>query len=226
MLIGKSISLLGKAYDNPDGSVTIEGWISTPLKDIEKDVLEPEAFAGSGLTEYFQRGAPTSSEHNTTDYPVGYLKKAILYRAGTGIIQEENNPRYDKAEFRYFDPLGIGWYGLGVIDDPKAAAEVRKGKVGAFSWIGQPNEWEDLPGGGRRFSKRGAINPLVETTITAYPINHAAIMRIAKARGYDTGKKLYVLNLSDVADLVVRPVAVHTDVSNAIGRAFSKGTRE
>jgi hypothetical protein len=224
MILGASPSLLGKewiitkAYEKPDGSVAIEGWISTPLKDLEKDILEPEAFQGDGLTSYFQKGAPISSEHNTTGYPVGYLQKAVLVRSGA-VLQEENNPRYDKAEFRFFDPLGTGWYGLGTIYEEKAAAGVRKGSVGSFSWIGHPKTWQDLPGGGRRFSEKGAINPLLEVTITAYPINQAAIMRIAKAHGYVEEKKLYVLNLSDVADLAVRPVAMH----NAVDRAFNKG---
>jgi hypothetical protein len=228
MLVGTSKSLLGKewiitkAYDKPDGSVAIEGWISTPLIDMEKDILEPEAFQGEGLTNYFQKGAPISSEHNTTGYPVGYLQKAVLNRAGVGIIQEENNPRYDRAEFRFFDPLGTGWYGMGTIYEEKAANNVRKGTVGSFSWIGHPKTWEDRAGGGRRFSEKGAINPLLEVTITAYPINTAAIMRIAKAHGYvEEKKKMYVLNLSDVADLAMRPDTMR----KATEREFSKGTK-
>jgi len=166
----------------PNGDAAVEGWISTNLKDMEKDILEPEAFQGDTLSAYFQRGAPISSEHDTIGYPVGYLRKAVLVRDGA-IIQAEDNPLYAKTDFLDFKPVGTGWYGLGTIDNPEAASNVRKGKVRSFSWIGKPISWVDLPDGGKHFKSQGAINPLLETTITAYPINQTAIMRVAKAHG-------------------------------------------
>jgi hypothetical protein len=73
---------------------------STPQRDIEKDILEPGAFAGDGLSDYFDRGAPISSGHNTKSFPVGSLQRAVLVRGGS-IIQQEG-----QGAFRYFDGTG------------------------------------------------------------------------------------------------------------------------
>src|SRR5260221_6994188 len=89
--------LITKAYTLDEGSLAIEGWISTPLKDMEKDILEPEAFSGETLYGLFQRGAPISTEHDTRGYPVGYLQKATLVREGK-ILQEEDNPKHEKVD--------------------------------------------------------------------------------------------------------------------------------
>ena len=180
--IGKSW-LIKKAYVNPDGTLSIEGWVSTDRKDLDKDILEPETFGGATLKGYFERGGPISSEHSTGDWPVGYMRKSILVRDGN-IFQEELNPRYGPVDFRYFDGKGTGWYGLGVIDEERAMLNVQKGKVSSFSWIGMPVAWTPLPDGGRHYNEPSGINPLLEATITAYPVNPTAVMRIAKARGY------------------------------------------
>src|SRR5436309_518908 len=83
--IGKSFSGLRGglmlAIPNSDGSVDVEGWISTPKKDIEKDVMEPESFSAA-LPDYMHRGAPMSIEHGTKLLPVGFLHKAALVRDG------------------------------------------------------------------------------------------------------------------------------------------------
>jgi hypothetical protein len=183
--LGKSFAGLEgglmKSTINPDGTVDIEGWISTPQKDIEKDILEPESFTPA-VTGYMQRGAPVSIEHNVKTMPVGFLQKAMLVRDGNP-IDIVDNPKHEKVEFRYFNG-GTGLYGRGNIYEEKAAMGVVKGTVSSFSWIGMPKTWDTLPDGGRRFSKAGAIDPLLEVTITAYPINTAATMRIAKAAGY------------------------------------------
>jgi hypothetical protein len=171
-----------KAVVQSDGTVRVEGWISTPLRDIEGDILEPESFSGEALAGYMQRGAPVSMEHNTNDIPVGYLTKSVLVKNGL-ILQTEENPDYPGTNFHYFSG-GSGWYGSGVIDNKDAAVHVVTGKIKSFSWIGMPNVWEGLPGKGRHFKTAGAINPLMETTITAYPINTSATLRIAKALGY------------------------------------------
>jgi hypothetical protein len=184
-LIGKSW-VIKKAWVNADGSVNVEGWVSTNIKDIEKDIMEPETFAGPTIKGYFDRGAPISTEHNTRDYPVGYMLKSALIREGD-VFEQLDNTRYPKMDFRYFDEEATsitGWYGLGVIDDERAALAVAKGKLSSFSWIGMPRLWTPIPGGGRHFSQKGGIDPLLEATITAYPINPTAIMRVAKAYGY------------------------------------------
>jgi hypothetical protein len=228
MLVGSSVALLGKewiitkAYDKPDGSVSIEGWISTPLKDMEKDILEPEAFAGEGFTDYFRKGAPISSEHDTKGYPVGYLQKSVLVRDGA-IIQSEDNPLHDKTEFLDFNGMGTGWYGLGSIFEPKAALSVRKGTVRSFSWIGHPKAWDNLGDGGRHFKAKGTINPLLEATITAYPINQAAIMRVAKAHGFSVEPvKTYSIPTQALIDLVMNSRHVQEMSKSAVERAFAK----
>lgn len=229
MLIASS-SLLGKEWIISkgtllsDGTVAIEGWISTPLKDLEKDILEPEAFAGEGFRSYFEHGAPISSNHDTKGYPVGYLQKAVLVRNGA-VIQTENHPDHPRAQFTSFDGFGTGWYGRGILDEAQAVDNVVKGKIRSFSWIGHGKDWEELPDGGRRFSKKGAINPLLEVTIAAYPINQAAMLRIAKAYGYEVqSKPKIILDVQAVVDAAYNSPrmkeAAAADVQNAFSRTF------
>jgi hypothetical protein len=169
-----------KAVQNEDGTATIEGWISTPHKDLEKDIAEPEAFAGDTFTSYFQRGAPVSSNHDTDSYPVGHLQKSVLVRDGV-IIQTEVHPT-DPREFLEGPGNGSGWYGIGVIDGKDASNAIKKGNIRSFSWIGNLAEYTPLTGGGRRYKR---IDPLIETTVAAYPVNTKAVMRIAKSYGLD-----------------------------------------
>jgi hypothetical protein len=211
--------LVSKSYRNPDGTLSIEGWVSTPKQDIEKDILEPEGFSGEGFYGYMSRGAPVSTEHDTNSWPIGYIQKATLVRAGK-ILQEEVNPKVEKGEYRYFDRSMIGWYARGVIDDDKAIEYIGKGKLGAFSWIGMPRVWEDLKGGGRRFSQKGAINPLLEVTVTAYPINVDAVMRIAKAHGYQPEPKAYKLDVQAVVDAYISMRSA--SMREAVESAFAK----
>ena len=171
-----------KAVVQTDGTVRVEGWISTPNRDIEGDILEPDAFIGDALSDYMRRGAPMSMEHNTNALPVGYLTKSVVVKNGL-ILQSEENPDHPGTNFHYFSG-GSGWYGSGVIYDKEAARHVTLGSVKSFSWIGMPKTWENLPGKGRHFKMAGSINPLLETTITAYPVNTTATMRIAKSLGY------------------------------------------
>lgn len=183
-LVGKPW-LVTKAWTNEDGTVNVEGWVSTNELDLEKDIMEPETFADRPIEQYFERGAPVSSEHDTSALPVGYMLKAALVRDGN-IFQSLDNPRHPTADFKYFDPseTRTGWYGLVTIDDGKTAVAVAKGKLSSFSWIGMPKSWTPRPGGGRHFNNKGGIDPLLEATITAYPVNPNAIMRVAKAYGY------------------------------------------
>lgn len=186
--VGKSFTIQ-KAWMNDDGSINVEGWISTNEEDLEKDVIEPEAFAGTTLSGYFERGAPISSEHNTRDMPVGYMLRSALVRDGQ-VFQMESNPRYPETDFKYFPETGTGWYGLGVIDEEIAARGISKGKISSFSWIGMPRAWTPKAGGGRHYTSPSSISPLLEATVTAYPINPNAVMRIAKAYGYSPSLRL------------------------------------
>jgi len=210
--MGKSMSLqpggLIKSYIRDDGTVGIEGWISTDKKDLDKDVIEPESFQGEALDSYMHRGAPVSVEHNTKTMPVGYLTKAVLVRDGD-ILQEAINPKQEGRPFLYFKG-GTGWYGNGTVYDRDTARHVVIGTLGSFSWIGMPRDWDSIPGGGRHFKRSGSISPLIETTLTAYPINSAATMRIAKAQG-----ALPPLKMTDLAQLMLDP-EIGEDIINLL----------
>lgn len=203
--IGKSfIGLRGGmmlAVPRSDGSVDVEGWISTPLKDIEKDEIEPESFTPA-LADYMRRGAPVSIEHGTKMLPVGLLQKAAVVRNGQP-VEVIDNPKHEPTEFRYPFEGKTGLYGKGNVYDQKAAIAIAKGTVSSFSWIGMPKEWDTLPDGGRRFTKPGSINPLLEVTLTAYPINTSATMRLAKAAGYVPS-----LSRLDIQRLLLNPLVV------------------
>lgn len=172
--VGKSW-IVEKAWTE-DENTFIEGWVSTPDIDLEKDVVEPEAFLGETFKGYYERRAPLSSEHNTKALPVGHLQKGVLVRDGR-ILQTETHPS-DPADFAHFPGTGTGWYARGVITDPATGSAVQKGNIGAFSWIGNLREYEPRVGGGRRYQK---IDPLIESTVAAYPVNPKAVMQVAKA---------------------------------------------
>ena len=171
-----------KAY-KIGADLAIEGWISTPMRDLEGDILEPEAFSGAGLSDYMARGAPVSVEHQTRNLPVGYLTRARLVRAGK-VLQEEFNPKQAGGDFRYYSG-GTGWYASGMIYDSELQKHISKGAVSSFSWIGLPVTWESLPGRGRHFKQAGSINPLSEVTVTGFPINTSASMHIVKGQTYE-----------------------------------------
>ena len=172
--------LVEKAWLQSDGTLAIEGWVSTNHPDLEKDVVEPEAFYGETFESYYARSAPLSSNHDTDGYPIGHLQKGVLVRDGV-IFQEEYHPT-DPAEFTNYNPAtkGTGWYGRGVITDERVASHVHKGNMGAFSWIGNLKAYEPLVGGGKRYH---TVDPLIESTVAAYPVNPKAVMQIAKAYG-------------------------------------------
>lgn len=179
--VGKGFEL-AKSYRLPDGSLVREGWISTPDKDIDKDQIEPESFSGQGFHDYMMRGAPVSVEHQTRSLPVGFLQKAVLVRDGN-IIQSEDNPNHPQVDFLHFDG-GTGWYGMVNVYEDMAVRGIMKGVLSSFSWIAMPQDWDETEDGGRHFHKPGSIAPIIETTLTAYPVNTKAVMQIAKSRGY------------------------------------------
>lgn len=164
---------VAKAWDD-NGVTRIEGWISTPDLDIEREVTEPEAFANS-LDGLFERGAPISSKHDTIPYPVGHLQKAVLIRDGV-VFKSAQHPT-DPAEFENLPTSGTGMYACGVINNPTASQQVKSGNVRSFSYTGYVKKAEKFTNGVRRFLE---IDPLIETCIAAYPVNPSAKMTITK----------------------------------------------
>jgi hypothetical protein len=175
-----TFGLIQKSWE-VDGVQYIEGWMSTPDRDLEKDVVEPEAFLGTPLSDYFARSAPLSLEHGTNALPAGHLQKAAIIRDGR-VLQEEAHPT-DPAEFGHLPTSGSGVWVRAIINEEPAVSTVRKGNVGGMSFIGNFTRSERLPGGGRRLLQ---INPLIESTVAAYPVNpKAAFTRVQKALGLD-----------------------------------------
>jgi hypothetical protein len=121
---------------------------------------------------------PLSSEHAMKSLPIGHGQHIALVRDGH-VFAEATHPT-DKADFEHFPGTGTGVYGRYVITDPQHAAQVLKGNIGGFSWVGNLKEYEPLPGGGRRFLP-DSIQPWLESTVAAYPVNGKAILLAAKA---------------------------------------------
>lgn len=178
ILVAKSM-LVMKAWRAAETGedVNIEGWVSNEMPDQQKDEVPPESFADS-LPEYLARYAPLTTEHqlfpnptrgDLTRYPIGHMQRLALVRDGH-IFSEGVHPM-DPAEFAHFPGTGTGVYGRGVINDPLAAGQVMKGNMAGFSWVGRLKEYEPLPSGGRRY---GRIDPWMETTLSAFPINTSA----------------------------------------------------
>ena len=170
-----------KSWSTDDGDLHIEGWMSTPDRDLEKDITEPEAFRGGPLKEYFARSAPLSMNHGTEAVPVGHLQKAAILRNGK-VLEIAEHPN-DAASFDYLPTTGSGVWVRGVINEEPAKTAVMKGNMGGMSFIGNAPSYEPLPGGGKRYLR---IDPLVESTVAAYPVNTKAIFsRVRKALGME-----------------------------------------
>lgn len=169
-------ALIQKAWVGEDGATYIEGWVSTPDRDLQKDIVEPEAFSDA-MDTYFRVGAPVSSEHNTKSLPVGHLQRAAVIRNGA-VVKSATHPD-DAADFEFFPGAGNGIWGRAKLTDAKTGAAIKGGNVRGFSWIGLPTKTEPLPGGGRRFLQ----TTWNETTVAAYPVNQNAAILAAKAFG-------------------------------------------
>src|SRR5260221_2338940 len=163
--------------EGDDQSVYFEGWMSPPHRDLERDITEPEAFVDS-LDSYSARSAPVSIEHNDKALPIGHLQKAAILRDGK-VLKPAEHPS-DAADFTRLPEMGSGVWVRGVANEGPGQSAIRKGNVSGMSFIGNFTEWENLPGGGKRYLK---IEPLIESTIAAYPVNPKAAFRIAKAFG-------------------------------------------
>lgn len=175
LLISK-LGLIVKSWQENDVTY-IEGWLSTPLRDLEKDVTEPEAFLDS-MESYFARRAPLSIEHGTRTIPVGHLQKAAILRNGQ-VLKAAAHPT-DPAEFTQLPDTGTGVWARAAINEEPGISAIRKGNVGGFSFIAQANTYEPLAGGRYRYTR---LDPWLESTIAAYPVNSQAIFSVAKAYG-------------------------------------------
>lgn len=165
-----------KAWTDENGVTHIEGWISKPGQDLERDAVEPEAFKGA-MDEYFSLGAPLTTQHQMlptpergvfTRYPVGHIQKAAIVRDGQ-ILHSASHPT-DPADFQHFPGAGTGLYGRAIITDSTAAIQVAKGNVRGFSWVGRALA-KPLPGGRHEFVQ---ILHWRESTIAAFPIHPGA----------------------------------------------------
>ena len=171
-----------KSWGDDGQDCFYEGWLSTPSRDLEKDVTEPEAFVGA-LPSYFARRAPVSVQHGTQFLPAGHLQKAVVVRDGNVLASAEHPT--DAAEFEHFPSSGSGVWVRGRLTESPARDSVRKGNCGGMSFIAMATEYTPLPGGGRRITK---LDPLQETTVAPYPVNSEARIEVAKAFGLSTAE--------------------------------------
>ena len=166
-----------KSWGDDGQDCFYEGWLSTPTRDLEKDITEPEAFVPA-LASYFSRRAPVSVQHGTQFLPAGHLQKAVVVRDGK-ILAEAEHPT-DSAAFEHFPNSGSGVWVRGRLTESPARDSVRKGNCGGMSFIAMATEYSPLPGGGRRITR---LDPLQETTVAPYPVNAEATIAVAKAFG-------------------------------------------
>jgi hypothetical protein len=168
--------LIIKSWEVGD-DVFIEGWLSTPALDLEKDITEPESFMDS-MDGYFMRRAPLSIEHNGRTLPIGHLQKGAIVRDGK-ILKEAQHPT-DPADFEHFPGVGSGVWVRGVANEEPGKSALRKGNVGGMSFIANGREMQPIPGGRYRYTK---LDPWIESTVAAYPVNPQAVIAVAKAYG-------------------------------------------
>lgn len=159
----------------------VEGWVSTEDIDGDKDVVPPECFLDS-LDGYMARNAPLSSNHDKSGYPIGHMQNVALVRDGR-IFKAAQHPS-DPHAFEHFPGTGTGMFGRAVINNTDAGSQIRKGNMAGFSWIGNLTAYDPLPSGGKRYV---TVNPLLENTLAAYPVNDKAVMVAVKAYEQELG---------------------------------------
>lgn len=177
-VVGKDWPTIVKAFDGPNNTTIVEGWLSTPDEDAQKDIVEPEAFMKS-IDSFFARRAPLSLNHDLKALPVGHLQKGAIVRDGK-ILKSASHPT-DPADFEHFPNNGSGVYVRAAITNQDAASAVRLGNVGGFSWVGKGKGTPRGPKG----THYTEIDLWMESTLAAYPINHTSIITVAKAFGYE-----------------------------------------
>src|SRR6266700_3948971 len=145
--------------------------------------------------------------------PESFSPALKAYMDGGAPISVEHGTRYLPVGFLQKAVLVRD----GNIYDQKAGLGVMKGTVRYFSWIGMPNRWKDQPDGGRHFTDPGSIDPLIEVTLTGFPVNNQAVMRIAKAQGYSPEINLMELYANPmVIDVAVEAMGVREAAERVI----------
>jgi hypothetical protein len=168
--------MLMKAVADGDDLI-VEGWVSTPAEDLQRDIVLPEAFI-KAMDGYATTGMPLTTEHELYPngkqlkrYPVGHGQRVAVIKAGE-IVKSVTHPD-DAAEFEYFPNAGDGVWGRYRVTEATAAGAVRKGNLRGFSWIGWPED-----GGVQPRRPKGVIFKSIrhwaETTMAAFPVNQTA----------------------------------------------------
>lgn len=161
-------------YDGND--VFIEGWVSKPGRDRQKHSTTPESLIGS-LPDYFQRLAPISAEdHQLGKLPMGHHQRGVLLRDGKVLLECEHPT--DPAPFKSLPKKGSGWWGRARITHQVGIDQVQKGNVGSFSYTGHVKAYNVLLDGTWEYER---VDPLVETTLTAFPVKTDANFQISKS---------------------------------------------
>ena len=161
--------------DEPDSPLVVEGWVSTPDEDWQRDVVLPEAFV-KALDGYAGVGMPLTTEHQMfpdknglTRYPVGHGQRIAIYKGGT-VIAEATHPT-DVAEFENLPAGGDGVWGRFLITEQEASGAVRKGNVRGFSFIAVPGSEQPRRPKGRLITE---LRQWAECTVAAFPVNQGA----------------------------------------------------
>lgn len=173
--------VLMKAITDGAEEVIVEGWVSTPDEDLERDVIEPEAFIPA-IDRYAQVGLPLTSEHQMfpdkhelVKLPVGHGQRVAVVRDGK-ILKAAVHPD-DAAEFEFFPNFGDGVWGRFVVTDATAASAIRKGNIRGFSWTGWPGDVQPRRPKGRLVK---SVRHWAETTVAAFPVNQGGRIVAAK----------------------------------------------
>lgn len=161
--------------DTPNSPLVVEGWVSTPDEDWQRDVILPEAFV-KALPGYAGVGMPLTTEHqmfpdkgNLTRYPVGHGQRIAVIKGGQ-VLAEATHPD-DAAEFENVPTSGDGVWGRFLITENVASDAVRKGNVRGFSWIGVPASESPRRPKGRLITE---VRQWAECTVAAFPVNQGA----------------------------------------------------
>lgn len=167
--------LIKALTDAPDSPLVVEGWVSTPDEDWQRDVVLPEAFM-KALPGYASVGMPLTTEHQMFPdknglkrYPVGHGQRIAIYKAGQ-VVAEATHPT-DAAEFENIPAGGDGVWGRFLITEQEAGGAVRKGNVRGFSFIAVPGSEQPRSPKGRLITE---IRQWAECTIAAFPVNQSA----------------------------------------------------
>lgn len=167
-------AVLIKAMDGTE-EVIIEGWVSTPDEDFERDVIEPEAFIPA-MDGYAGVGMPLTSEHQMfpdrnelVKLPVGHGQRIAVVKDGK-IIKAATHPD-DAADFEFFPGMGDGVWGRFLVTDATCASAIKKGNIRGFSFVCWPGDAQPRYPRGRLVK---SVRHWAETTVAAFPVNQGS----------------------------------------------------